>query len=220
MPDSVVDQSNSIQRFYGPGRYAADVDLNGAEMKAYIAELKRRGTVVDPTLAVFEGGYVPEGNETGPSYAPYAGILPPAVDRGVKGGSFAETPEVSRALMRRSFAKLQQLVVALHRAGVPIVAGTDGAGIELIRDLELYVAGGMTPAEALATATIVPARVFGVDRHRGSIAVGKASDLVLIDGDVSRDIGRLRQVDMVMLGDRLMKGDELRAAIGLTGRPK
>ena len=103
---------------------------------------------------------------------------------------------------------------------MPIVAGTDGGGPELIRDLELYVDGGLTPAEALATATIVPAREFGVDRERGSIAVGKTSDLVLVDGDVSRNIGALRHVDTVMLGDRLMKGSDLRAAAGLTGMPK
>ncbi len=51
-----------------------------------------------------------------------------------------------------------EYVGAMHKAGVPIVAGTDGNGIELVRELELYVEGGMTPAEALATATIDAAR--------------------------------------------------------------
>jgi Amidohydrolase family len=220
MPDEVVDQSNGLQRFYGPGRHAGDVDLNSPEMRAYIAELKTRGTAVDPTLAIFEGGYLPEVNETQPMYLPYAGLLPPVIDRGLKGGSFAPTAEVSRAMMRRSFPKLQQLVVALYRAGVPILAGTDGAGPELIRDLELYVEGGLTPAEALSTATIVPARAFGVDGDRGSIAVGKTSDLVLVDGDPSKRIGDLRHVSMVLLGDRLMKGDDLRTAAGISGMPK
>lgn len=220
MPDSVVNESNGLQRFYGPGRYAGDVDLNAPDMRAFLAELAKRGTVVDPTLAIYEGGFVPDRGETAPSYLPFAGLLPPVVDRALKGGSFAPTPEVSRDMMRRSFTKLQQLVVALHRAGVPIVAGTDGAGPELIRDLELYVDGGLSTGEALATATIIPARVFGVDMDRGSIAVGKTSDLVLVDGDVSRDISALRQVEVVMLGDRLMDGDELRTAVGLAGRPK
>ena len=220
MPDAVVNESNGLQRFYGPGRYAADVDLNSPEMKAYIAELKKSGTVVDPTLAIFEGGYLPGKGETSPSYLPYQGLLPPVIDRALKGGSFAETPEVSREQMRASFPKLQQLVIALHQAGVPIVAGTDGAGPELIRDLELYVDGGMSPADALATATIIPATVFGVADHRGSIAPGKASDLVLVEGDPSRDMGALRHVEWVMLGDRLMKGDELRTAAGISGMPK
>lgn len=220
MPDAVVNESNSLQRFYGPGRYAADVDLRGPEMRAYIEELKRRGTVVDPTLAIFEGGFVAETDELQPMYKPYDGLLPPVVGRAFRGGSFAPTAEVSRAQMRASYAKLQALVVELHRAGVPIVAGTDGASIELIRDLELYVEGGLSPADALATATIVPAQVFGVAAERGSIAVGKTSDLVLVDGDPSKRIGDLRRVDMVLLGDRLMKGDDLRAAAGILGMPK
>ena len=220
MPDSVVNESNGLQRFYGPGRYAADVDIGSPAMKSYIAELKQRGTAVDPTLAIFEGGYLPDSGELAPMYRPYTGLLPPVTDRALKGGSFAATPEVSREQMRRSFPRLQELVVALYRAGVPIVAGTDGSGLELVRDLELYVDGGLTPAEALSTATIVPARVFGVEGHRGSIAAGKASDLVLVDGDPGKDIGALRHVDMVMLGDRLMKGDDLRSAVGITGTPK
>lgn len=220
MPDAVVNESNGLQRFYGPGRYAGDVDLTSTAMRAYINELAQRKTVVDPTLAIFEGGYVSETGETQPMYKPYEGLLPPVIGRALKGGSFAPTAEVSRAQMRASYAKLQALVVALFRAGVPIVAGTDGAGPELIRDLELYVEGGLTPAQALATATIIPSQVFGVADERGSIAVGKTSDLFLVDGDPSQRIGDLRRVEMVLLGDRLMKGSDLRQAAGLSGMPK
>ena len=219
MPDSVIDESNGLQRFYGPGRYAGDVDLKSPEMQAYIAELAARGTTVDPTLAIFEGGYMPDHGEIAPMYKPYVGLLPPVVDRGLKGGSFAPTAEVSREMMRAAFPKLQALVAELYRAGVPIVAGTDGAGPELIRDLELYVDAGLSPAEALATATIVPARAFGAI-DRGVIAEGKTSDLVLVDGDPSKNIGDLRKVSAVLLGDRLMKGDELRTAAGISGVPR
>ena len=78
----------------------------------------------------------------------------------------------------------------LRRAGVPIVAGTDGYGMELVRELELYVDGGLTPAEALATATIAPARNVKADNRTGSIAVGKEADLLLVDGDPSQRIWR------------------------------
>ncbi|MFN3945621.1 MAG: amidohydrolase family protein [Allosphingosinicella sp.] len=219
MPDEVVNQSNGLQRFYGPGRYAAGVDLNSPEMRAYIEELARRGTTVDATLAIFEGGFTEDPGQLAASYRPFDGKLPPILSRGFRSGGFAPTPEVSRDQMRQSFARLQELVVALHRAGVPVVAGTDGSGLELVRDLELYVEGGMSPADALATATIVPSTQFGVADDRGSIAVGKLSDLVLVDGDPSRNIGDLRKVHTVMLGDRLMDGDALRSAAGLSGRP-
>jgi len=112
-----------------------------------------------------------------------------------------------------------EYVAALHKAGVPIVAGTDGTGLELVHELELYVAGGMTPAEALASATIVPARNVGIAGRTGSIKVGKEADLVLVDGDPSRAIGDLRHVDKVMLDGALLDGDALRTAAGFSGRP-
>ena len=64
--------------------------------------------------------------------------------------------------------------------------------MELARELELYVHAGFTPAEALASATRAPAHLVGADTHTGSIAVGKAADLVLVDGDPSTNIGDLR----------------------------
>jgi imidazolonepropionase-like amidohydrolase len=59
------------------------------------------------------------------------------------------------------------LLGRLHKAGVPIVAGTDGAGIELVHELEIYVQAGFTPAEAVAAATLVPARLVGQERKAG-----------------------------------------------------
>lgn len=220
MPPEVVANTNNMQRFYGPGLHAADIDIGSPEVREYIAELARRGIVVDPTLAVFEGGYMVDPGEMAASYAPFVGVLPPAVERGARSGGFAPTPEVSRERMQASFAKMLAFTAALHEAGVPIVAGTDGSGLELIRELELYVEAGMTPAEALATATIIPATAFGVAAERGSITVGKLSDLVLVSGDPGADIGALRHVETVMLGDRLMDGEELLRASGLSGAPR
>jgi imidazolonepropionase-like amidohydrolase len=108
----------------------------------------------------------------------------------------------------------------MHTAGVPIVAGTDGTGLELVRELELYVAAGFTPSEALAAATLAPARLLGVDVNVGSIAVGKNADLVLVEGDPSTRIGDLRNTRTVMMGGKLMDADALREASGFSGRPK
>jgi imidazolonepropionase-like amidohydrolase len=115
---------------------------------------------------------------------------------------------------------MSQLVGLLHDAGVTIVAGTDGSGIELVRELELYRAAGFTPAEALQSATIVPARVVGADKRTGSIAVGKEADMVLVDGDPSKELGALRRVVTVVSDGYVMDADELRKAAGWGGRPK
>jgi imidazolonepropionase-like amidohydrolase len=112
------------------------------------------------------------------------------------------------------------LVGRLHKAGVPIVAGTDGWGIELIRELEIYQQAGFTPAEALQSATIVPARVVGADKRTGSIAVGKEADMVLVDGDVSTELGALRRVTTVISDGYVMDAAALRKAAGYSGAPK
>ena len=112
------------------------------------------------------------------------------------------------------------LLKKMHEAGVPIVAGTDGSGIEIVRELEIYQEAGFSPAEALAAATIVPARLVGQEQHTGSIKTGKTADLALIDGDPSTQIGALRQTRVVMLDGKLLDADALRKAAGYSGRPK
>jgi imidazolonepropionase-like amidohydrolase len=92
------------------------------------------------------------------------------------------------------------LLAKMREAGIPIVAGTDGSGLELIRELEIYVEAGFTPAEALATATIAPAKLVGQGGKTGSIKVGKAADLVLVEGDPAKKIGDLRHTRVVMRG--------------------
>ena len=127
----------------------------------------------DPTMIAFEGLYVPEQGDLSPSYAPFVGTMPPTTERGFRTGGFAVPKDLTRADYRASWTKMVELLARMHKAGVPIVAGTDGAGIEIVHELEIYVQAGLTPAEALAAATIVPARLVGQDAKTGSIKVGK-----------------------------------------------
>jgi imidazolonepropionase-like amidohydrolase len=219
MPDSVIRESNGILRFEGPGRYARNVNLEGAAMKTMIGTMASKQIYSDPTMVAFESLYVPENGDLSPSYAPFVGTLPPTTERGFRSGGFAVPKDLTRADYRASWAKMVDLLGRMHKAGVPIVAGTDGAGIELVHELEIYVQAGFTPAEALAAATIVPARLVGQERKTGSIKVGKAADLVLVDGDPSTTIGDLRQTRLVMLDGKLLDADALRRAAGFSGRP-
>src|SRR4029079_16622494 len=220
MPESVIAVSNGFMRFEGPGRFGKDVNLEGTEMKAMIGTMASRHIYSDPTMVAFESLYVPENGDLSPSYAPFVGTMPPTTERGFREGGFAVPKDLTRADYRASWAKMVGLLGRMHQAGVPIVAGTDGAGIELIRELEIYVAAGFTPADALAAATIVPARLVGQDAHTGSIKVGKTADLALVEGDPSTRIGDLRQTRVVMLDGALLDADALRTAAGFSGRPK
>lgn len=220
MPQEVVDKANTAQRLEGPAKYMKDVDLNGAPMQSFFADLAKRHTIIDPTLVTFEGSFNSDGGYPADAYKSYMGILSPSYDRFFKSGGYPVVKGYTRDDYRKSWAKMLELVGDLHKAGVTIVAGTDGQGIELVREIELYRDAGFTPAEAIQSATIVPARMVGADKRTGSIAVGKEADMILVDGDVAADLGALRRVSTVVMDGYVMDGDALRKAAGFTGRPK
>jgi imidazolonepropionase-like amidohydrolase len=220
MPDEVVAKSNTTMRMLGPGKYFKDVDLDAEPMKTVIDTMAKRHIVLDPTLVVVEGVLLANAGKVAPAYAPYVGTLPATVERGFKSGHIPYLPGMTQADAQASVNHMGEYVAKLFHAGVPIVAGTDGYGMELVRELELYVKGGLTPAEALSTATILPARNVKADKRTGSIAVGKEADLLLVDGDPEKNIGDLRHVDQVMSDGVLMDGNSLRKAAGYNGMPK
>ncbi len=220
MPQEVVDKANTTMRLLGPGKYFKDVDLDAEPMKTVIETMAKKQIVLDPTLVVVEGVLLANAGTPAPAYAPFVGTLPAATERGFKAGPIPYLPGMTRADAQASVDHMGEYVAKLYRAGVPIVAGTDGYGMELVRELELYVKGGLTPAEALATATIIPARNVKADKRTGSIAVGKEADLLLVDGDPEKNIGDLRHVGQVMSDGYLMDGNALRAEAGYAAMPK
>ncbi len=221
MPRAVIDKANTRQRVEGPARYFKDVDLDAPLMKSFVADLAAKKTIVDPTIVIFEGMLTQDGGKPQPAYAPYMGIISPVLERSVfTAGGYPLVDGLTRDDYRKSYAKMIELVGRLHKAGVPIVAGTDGWGIELIRELEIYRQAGFTPAEAIQSATILPARVVGADKRTGSIAVGKEADMVLVDGDPATDLGALRRVVTVVSDGYVMDANDLRKAAGYSGAPK
>ena len=219
VPESALATDNGIGRFEAPGRYAKDLDLNGPAMTEIVKTMAAKKIYSDPTMTAFESLYYPENGELSPSYAPFVGTLPPTTERGFRQGGFQVPKDLTRADYRKSWAKMVALLGKMHKAGVPIVAGTDGSGIEIIHELEIYVQAGFSNADALAAATIVPATLVGQQGNTGSIKIGKTADLVLVEGDPSVRIADLRQTRVVMMGDRMMDADALRKAAGYAGRP-
>lgn len=99
----------------------------------------------------------------------------------------------NQAKKRNSWDKLKANILSLHRAGVPILAGTDAPnpgtvhGASLHHELRLLVESGLSPQAALAAATSLPADSFKL-KSRGRIAVGYRADLVLVDGNPTKRI--------------------------------
>lgn len=102
----------------------------------------------------------------------------------------------------------RKMVTDAMRAGALICAGTDSPnGINLHGELMSYVQAGMTPYEALVTATVNPARALGQDT--GTIEPGKLADIIMIDGDPLADIGALHNVRRVIANGRVYEMSDL-----------
>jgi imidazolonepropionase-like amidohydrolase len=96
-------------------------------------------------------------------------------------------------------------------AGVPILTGCDAmlAGFCVHDELVAMVRGGMTSSGALRTATINPARYFGLQQTHGSVATGKAADLVILDANPLEEIANVRRIRAVIRSGRLLDRKEL-----------
>jgi imidazolonepropionase-like amidohydrolase len=114
---------------------------------------------------------------------------------------------------KRIFAKDLEIVGEMKRAGVPILAGTDGpyaqGGDPLHGELELLVQAGLTPLQALQAASRDAAKSVGVLQDVGTIEAGKTADLVLLDADPLKNISNTRKIDAVVLHGQLFTKDEL-----------
>ena len=112
----------------------------------------------------------------------------------------------------------RQMLIA-HRLGVLFLAGTDVSaantypGFSLHDELALFVEAGFTPLEALRTATVNPARFFGMTNSMGSIEVGKTGDLVVLDANPLADISNTKRISAVIIGDRLLKRSDLNSLL-------
>lgn len=119
------------------------------------------------------------------------------------------------AFRKRAFQKELEVVAAAHRAGVPILAGTDVLnpfcfpGFSLHDELALMVEAGLSPMAALQTATLNPARFLGREEDMGTVEKGKVADLVLLDANPLADIANTKKINAVVFDGRLFPRNSL-----------
>jgi len=216
--DSVKD-TRTPARFIAVAEHAAEIDSSQERVRKFFALLKEHSTVIDPTVNVFENLFLARRGAVDPGYAAVADRLPFPIRRQFLSGGLP-VPEGKDATYRAAFGSVLRMVRALHDGGIPIVAGTDAlAGFSLARELELYAEAGIEAPEILRIATIGAARVMKKDSELGSIEPGKLADLVLIDGDPTRRITDVRNVEMVLKGGSLYRPAEIDAEIGVKPAP-
>jgi Tol biopolymer transport system component/imidazolonepropionase-like amidohydrolase len=112
-------------------------------------------------------------------------------------------------------APQERLVAAVVKSGGRVIAGTDSPinpyALSLLLELEHYVRGGLTPADAIRTATAVPAEAMGLAADLGTIEPGRLADLVMVDGNPLASIADLRRTRRVMKDGVLYELDALLA---------
>lgn len=206
--------TRTLERFYLPAKGVADLDFDSKEVQDFIALLKARNVAIDPTLATFDFLRQRAG-ELSQAYAAVAPHLPPDVQRSLRVAEFDIPDDATAARYNRSYEKMVEFVGRMYRAGITIVPGTDAvAGFTLQRELELYVQAGMTPAQALQSATWTASRIARAE-DRGVIAPGKRADLILIDGDPTANIADIRKVALVIKGDAAYYPADVHEALGI-----
>ncbi len=124
-------------------------------------------------------------------------------------------------MIRKALQAGEQHFAALQcaiRSGVSIALGTDMMPAEpyegttaTVRELEFYVEAGMTPLQAVRTATVRPAEWLGVADRQGTVEVGKVADLIAVDGNPSESISNLRRLRFVMQAGQVVRHDPPRA---------
>lgn len=166
--------------------------------------LAESGTAIIPTLAVLDGLF---GRPHGKELLADQRIEPYLDESSRRMLGFGAIPLGPGAAYDNTVPALT--VGLLRDAGVPILAGSDASnpdtahGATLHLELELLVRAGLTPIEALAAATSVPADVFGL-ADRGRIAPGLRADLLLLEGDPTSEITATRDIVAIWRGgDRL-----------------
>jgi Amidohydrolase family len=170
--------------------------------------LQAHHTVIDPTVGVYELMFRSTKDDITAIEPAYA-QLPQSLQ--VLFRTMGAEPD-DAAKFGPYFASMPRLVKALYDHGVPVVAGTDMGfpGTSLARELELYVQGGLTPMQALQTATIAPARAMQAEQRAGSLDAGKQADVLIIDGNPLQQIRDLRRVRLVVKNGQVYEPAQMR----------
>lgn len=208
--DMISHISYIMRAFEADSNFVVDMDKPGN--KAILQKLLDKKIVVDPTLAIFEIIYHPL-DQLVSNFEPGFSMIPAELQGDIASIGLSPAEAIKKVAVLKGY---QDLTSKLHKAGVPMVAGTDMIipGYSLYRELELYVAAGFTPLAALRSATLTPAKVMGLSLKTGSLTKGKDADIILVNGNPLTNISDIRKVSLVIKAGKIYDPDELHQMIG------
>jgi imidazolonepropionase-like amidohydrolase len=189
------DPSNAVNNY----RSMENLDTSSPGINDLIQLLVSQHVAVTSTLAIFET-FTPGRRVC--SQAELDTLAPPLRESYLTRWSAINIQ--NNETSKKAFAKDLQLEAKFFRAGGLLVAGTDPtgyggciAGYGNWRAIELLVEAGLTPVEAIQVATSNGAKLLGVDKETGSVEVGKAADLIVVNGDPGLAISDIRKTEIV-----------------------
>ncbi len=215
--DSGMDQVNHITYITDVmklDRKTFAIDLKAGKTDSVLQFLKDHHIVVDPTLGVFELSLRSLKDDITLIEPNFSSIPLPLQELFKNTGMAPKKAEALKGYIR----SIKEVVKAMFDRGIPIVAGTDMGmpGYSLYRELELYVQGGLTPMQALTTATITPARVMGKELKTGSLDIGKDADIIIVDANPLDNISNIRKVSTVIKNGKVYDPKKLHKMVGFT----
>ncbi len=213
-----VKETRNRDRFIKVAEHAREFTPDKPEVRDFINFLKQRHTVLDPTMNVFEALFCGDPTAITPGLEEIVPRFPPQVRRMMRSGAL-EVPQGQEDAYKEAFPAMLRLLKAIHDAGVTIIPGTDAlSGYSLHHELELYVRAGIDAAEVLRMATLTSAQVMGANKDRGVIAAGMLADMILVDGDPTKNIGDLDKITTVIKHGNVYDPAMIEKALGITPR--
>jgi Amidohydrolase family len=202
---------------------AADLDLSSPEVKHTLELMKANHIAHDPTAVIVERLMLSRAGTIQPGDVAYLDHMPIGYQRYRKRTFVPLRDAAEDERYRKAFAKVIDTLRMLHENGIRLLPGTDdGTGFTVHREIELYTLAGMTPAEALSAATLLPEEYFGRSSELGTIERGKVADFFLIAGDPTKDIRAINSARMVSKGTSIYFPSEIYEELSIkpfAGRP-
>jgi hypothetical protein len=196
---------------------AADLDLSSERVQKTVRLIKSHHTALDSTASILEQLMLSRAGQVQAGQADFLGHMPIGFQRYRKRSYVPLKDPAEDQAYQQGFAKVLETLGMLHKEGIRLLPGTDDTtGFSVLRELELYVQAGLTPAEALRTGTLGAEEYLGRADRLGTIAQGKLADLVLAPGDPTKDISAIRRPRMVMKGGFIYFPSEIYPAYGIT----
>jgi len=195
---------------------AKDLDLTSPRVQRTVKLMRDNHIGLDTTAVILERLLLSRARTVLDADAPYLSHMPIGYQRYRRRTYLPFSDQTELDAYDASFRTLVDVMTMLHDSGIDLWPGTDDdTGFTLHRELELYVAAGLTPATVLRRASYDCAKHLGLGHSHGSIERNKVASFLLVDGDPTTDISAIRNIRMVVKNGDIYFPQDIYAELGI-----